>query len=83
MTPATERALVVALRWADTALLDMMNTWLDYHDRHSLTEPVTGRSANAYDKAADARAEIDAALSAYRQEQHPEPSNEGTDNGHR
>jgi hypothetical protein len=51
-----------ALIEARDALDAMMNTWLDYHDAHSLTQPVTGASANAFEKALTARDKIDAAL---------------------
>lgn len=40
---------------AHDALDAMMRTWLDYHDAHSLTDPMTGASGNAFDKALDAR----------------------------
>lgn len=44
---------------AAPALDGMMRTWLDYHDAHSLTEPVTRASGNAFDRALEVR---DAAL---------------------
>jgi hypothetical protein len=36
------------------AVLAMQKAWLDYHDAHSLTEPVTGRAGNAMDLATEA-----------------------------
>lgn len=52
-TIATQSAQIEGLV---VALKAMREAWLDYHDRHSLTEPVTGRAGNAMDLA-------DAALS--------------------
>lgn len=57
-----EEELVAVAREAHDALDAMMNTWLDYHDAHNLTQPVTGASANAFDKALEVRDKI-AALS--------------------
>jgi hypothetical protein len=57
--PSTE---AVMLREARDALQAMMDSWFDYHDAHSLTQPVTGASGNAFEKALAARDTIDAAL---------------------
>ena len=47
---------------ARAALQSLLDTWLDYHDSHSLTEAVTGRSGNAFDVGLEARDSLDAAL---------------------
>ena len=55
---------VDALVEARAALQAMMDAWLDYHDAHSLTQPVTGAAGNAFDKALAARDKIDTELAA-------------------
>lgn len=60
---------------ARKALQAMMDAWLDYHDAHSLTEPVTGASANAFDKALAARDSLDEAIAKAS----PQPSRHPAD----
>jgi hypothetical protein len=48
---------------ARDALQAMMDAWFDYHDAHSLTQPVTGAAGHAFEKALAARDMIDTALS--------------------
>lgn len=67
MTQSTE--LLPIVQEARAALQSMMDAWLDYHDAHSLTDPVTGAAGNAFDKALAARDLIDAALTTT-----PEPT---------
>jgi hypothetical protein len=49
---------------ARDALQAMMDAWFDYHDAHSLTQPVTGAAGNAFDRALMARDKLDATLAA-------------------
>jgi hypothetical protein len=57
---APEMAALLAR--ARGSLAAMMDAWFDYHDAHSLTEPVTGRASNAFDQALNSREAIDALL---------------------
>lgn len=59
---AAAPALYEALEKAEAALQAMMDAWFDYHDAHSLTQPVTGAAGNAFDKALEARDDARAAL---------------------
>ena len=54
--------LVEALRAARGALQGMLDSWLDYHDEHGLTDPISRRSGDAFDKTIDARETIDSLL---------------------
>ena len=47
--------VVKVLEQSERGLNRMMETWLDYHDAHGLTEPVTGASGGAFDDALEAR----------------------------
>ncbi len=62
----TNASLVEALENGRNALQRMMDTWLDYHDSHSLTQPVTCASSNAFDDALEARDAIDSLLATLR-----------------
>lgn len=61
-TSARVAGLREAASQGRAALQAMMDAWFGYHDAHSLTQPVTGAAGNAFDKALEARDEIDAAL---------------------
>ena len=63
--------LVEALEGSREALQAMMDAWLDYHDAHSLTQPVTGAAGNAFDKALAARDGADEVCRAARGEETP------------
>lgn len=54
--------LTRTLEEARDGLNAMMEAWFDYHDAHSLTQPVTGAAGNAFDRALAAREGIDTAL---------------------
>lgn len=53
---------------AIVALNAMMDAWFDYHDAHSLTQPVTGAAGNAFDKALAAREKLEAFVAKSRGE---------------
>lgn len=57
-----------AAEQAVEALNAMMDAWFDYHDAHSLTQPVTGAAGNAFDKALAARETLEAAIAKARGE---------------
>jgi hypothetical protein len=46
----------------EAALQAMMDAWFDFHDHHSLTQPVTGAAGCAFELALEARDKIRASL---------------------
>jgi len=54
----SEPTLLAAIDRAIRAHQAMMDAWFDYHDAHSLTQPVTGAAGNAFDLALASRDEL-------------------------